>query len=83
MNRPARDPRDSAAVDETTAAEALEKIRVELEPLPFVIDPLESLKPSGPNARDDGNVSNWGIPLQELKWDAADFSDLAEGRLPE
>ena len=71
-----------AAVDETTCADALERIRVELEPLPFVIDPLDSLKPSGPNARDDGNVTNWGIPLQELKWDAVDFSELTEGWLP-
>ena len=27
-----------------------------LEPLPFVIDPLESLRPGGPNARTEGNV---------------------------
>ncbi|MDH4108436.1 MAG: xanthine dehydrogenase family protein molybdopterin-binding subunit [Gammaproteobacteria bacterium] len=71
-----------AAVDETTAADALDRIRLELEPLPFVIDPLDSLKPSGPNARDDGNVANMGIPLQELKWGSTDFSELADGRLP-
>ncbi len=45
-----------AAVDELTAAEAIEKIHVDLEPLPFVVDPLESLKPSGANARTEGNV---------------------------
>ncbi len=45
-----------AAVDELTAAEAIEKIRLIFEPLPFVIDPLESLRPGGPNAREDGNV---------------------------
>jgi CO/xanthine dehydrogenase Mo-binding subunit len=28
-----------AAVDETTAADALEKIKVEFEPLPFTVDP--------------------------------------------
>src|SRR5437867_10202222 len=38
-----------AAVDELTAAEAIEKINVDLEPLPFVVDPLESLRPTGPN----------------------------------
>ncbi len=44
-----------AAVDELTAAEAIEKIIVEYEPLPFVVDPLESLRPGGPNARTQGN----------------------------
>ena len=37
-----------AAVDELTAAEAIERIRLEVEPLPFVVDPLESLRPAGP-----------------------------------
>ena len=45
-----------AAVDELTAAEAIEKIRIDLEPLPFVVDPLVSLRPGGPNARTEGNV---------------------------
>src|SRR5947199_1081882 len=33
-----------AAVDEATAAEAIERITLDLEPLPFVIDPMESLR---------------------------------------
>src|SRR5436309_3424528 len=45
-----------AAVDEATAAEAIEKIDIEFEPLPFVVDPIESLRPNGPNARTQGNV---------------------------
>jgi len=45
-----------AAVDELTAAEAIEKIKIEFEHLPFVIDPLDTLRPGGPNARVDGNV---------------------------
>src|SRR5262247_1978109 len=45
-----------AAVDEQTATEAIEKIQVEFEPLPFVVDPIESLKPGGANARTQGNV---------------------------
>jgi len=49
-----------AAVDELTAAEAIERIVVEFEPLPFVVDPIESLKPGGPNARTTGNV--WARP---------------------
>ena len=35
-----------AAVDESTAAAAIERIEVDLEPLPFVIDSLESLSPT-------------------------------------
>ena len=45
-----------AAVDELTAAEAIEKIDIEFEHLPFVVDPLDSLRPGGPNARTEGNV---------------------------
>ena len=32
-----------AAVDETTAADALEKVRINFEQLPHVVDPLDSL----------------------------------------
>ncbi len=45
-----------AAVDELTAAEAIEKIKLDLEPLPFVIDPLETLRPGSPNPRIGGNM---------------------------
>lgn len=82
-----------AAVDELTAAEAIERIVVEFEPLPFVVDPLDSLRPGGPNARTDGNV--WmrkagdtdaapfaAMNVSELKWTAADFADAGPSRLP-
>jgi CO/xanthine dehydrogenase Mo-binding subunit len=84
-----------AAIDELTAAEAVERIEIDLEPLPFVVDPLESLRPDGPNARLQGNV--WGPPqpptpgapgppppppVQTLKWSDQDFEDEASGRLP-
>src|SRR5207245_4414512 len=49
-----------AAIDELTAAEAIEKIVIEFQPLPFVVDPLVSLRPGGPNARTKGN--DWNIP---------------------
>jgi xanthine dehydrogenase molybdenum-binding subunit len=49
-----------AAVDEATAAEAIEHITLDLEPLPFVVDPVESLRPGGANARLEGNV--WVTP---------------------
>src|SRR5918912_2262576 len=45
-----------AAVDELAAAEAVERIVVDLEPLPFVVDPVESLRPGGANGRREGNV---------------------------
>src|SRR5579863_3193988 len=49
-----------AAVDELTAAEAIEKIHIEFERLPFVVDPLDTLRPGGPNPRTDGNI--WSTP---------------------
>ena len=45
-----------AAVDELTAAEAIERIVIEFEPLPFVVDPVASLRPGSPNARTQGNT---------------------------
>ncbi|HSF16026.1 MAG TPA: xanthine dehydrogenase family protein molybdopterin-binding subunit [Vicinamibacteria bacterium] len=67
-----------AAVDEATAAAAIEKIKVDLEPLPFVIDPLESLRPGGPNARVGGNTMKERTDLVELKWTEADFREAGE-----
>src|SRR6266568_6939121 len=85
-----------AAVDELTAAEAIERIRVDFEPLPFVIDPLDTLRPGGPNPRTDGNI--WvqsptppavvGAPppapppptIGALKWTEAEFADAKYGR---
>jgi CO/xanthine dehydrogenase Mo-binding subunit len=71
-----------AAVDEATAVEAIERIRLVLDPLPFVIDPLDSLRPGGPNARVEGNMLGAGNAILELKWTEADFAEAAEGRLP-
>jgi CO/xanthine dehydrogenase Mo-binding subunit len=80
-----------AAIDELTCAEAIEKIKIHMEPLPFVIDPLDTLRPGSPNPRLDGNVwaqaaaATNGPPTQEvkqLKWSAKDFDDYNQGRLP-
>src|SRR5271169_4183642 len=49
------------AVDEYTCAEAIEKIKIDFERLPHVVDPLVSLRPGGPNARVEGNV--WIRPV--------------------
>src|SRR6202522_2870211 len=78
-----------AAIDELTAAEAIEAIKIDFERLPFVIDPLETLRPGGPNPRTDGNV--WIRPpppdqpspqVSELKWTHQDFAEFDQGRLP-
>src|SRR5438105_15164322 len=45
-----------AATSEFEAAEAIEAVDIEFEPLPFVVDPIESLRPGGANARTQGNV---------------------------
>ena len=45
-----------AAVDELTAAEAVELIQVEYEPLPPVVDALEGMKPGAPVIHEGGNV---------------------------
>jgi xanthine dehydrogenase molybdenum-binding subunit len=84
-----------AAVDELTAAEAIERIHVDFEPLPFVVDPIETLRPGSPNARLQGNVwvrfasprpeSGGGFTppqIQVLKWTDEDFSTAPDGQLP-
>jgi CO/xanthine dehydrogenase Mo-binding subunit len=86
-----------AAVDEEAAAEAIERIEIDYEPLPFVVDPLVSLRPDGPNARTKGNY--WFIPpptppgtpppktpprpeIREMKWTPAELAEADAGRLP-
>jgi CO/xanthine dehydrogenase Mo-binding subunit len=87
-----------AAESELIAAEAIEKIKLDIERLPFVVDPLVSLRPGGPNARVEGNV--WRLPVpqaagrggrgtpppaaevSELKWTEKDFADYDQGKLP-
>jgi xanthine dehydrogenase molybdenum-binding subunit len=71
-----------AAVDETTAHEAIDKIKVDLEPLPFTVDPLASLQPGGRNARTDGNTVIPQEGVREIKWTAQDFAAADEGQLP-
>jgi CO/xanthine dehydrogenase Mo-binding subunit len=70
-----------AAVDELTAAEAIERIRIDFEPLPFVIDPIDSLRPNGPNAREQGNIFAQG-GLKTHKWTAADVATFDAGKFP-
>ena len=70
-----------AAVDEQTAADAIEAIEIDYEPLPFCLDPLDSLRPGGPDARLEGNTMR-DRELVTVKWTEADMAELAEGRLP-
>jgi CO/xanthine dehydrogenase Mo-binding subunit len=81
-----------AAIDELTAVEAIEKIEIDWEPLPFNVDPIDSLRPGRPTARVEGNV--WVRPevkpgqpppppeVGEVKWTEQDFADVAQGKLP-
>ena len=71
-----------AAETETAAADAVNKIKLDLEPLPFVTDPLESLFPRGPDARTNGNVANVRLKLQQIKWTAKDFAEAGDDKLP-
>jgi CO/xanthine dehydrogenase Mo-binding subunit len=70
-----------AAVDEETAAEAVEAVQIDFEPLPFVLDPMDSLRPGGPNARLDGNTMA-GRDLSTIKWDNVDWNEFAAGTMP-
>src|SRR5438093_1113344 len=81
-----------AAVDELTAIEAIEKIEIDWEPLPFSVDPIDSLRPGRPTARLEGNVwvrppAKPGTPppppeVQNLKWTEEELADARDGRLP-
>ena len=87
-----------AAVDEVTAADAIERIKITYEPLPFVVDPFVTLRPGSPNARVEGNT--WMRPpapeakpgaapvppppfdMGEIKWTEEEFQDYAAGKMP-
>ncbi len=71
-----------AAETEELAADALEKIKIVYEELPFTVDPLQSLYPGGPDARTTGNIANPGIDTKRFKWTARDFAAAADGQMP-
>ena len=74
-----------AAVDELIAEEALAKIRVDIEPLPFAVDPLDSIVQGGPNAREEGNVyvrSREGSGFRTIKWTQAQVDEFRAGKEP-
>jgi xanthine dehydrogenase molybdenum-binding subunit len=81
-----------AAVDELTAVEAIERIQIQWEPLPFSVDPVASLLPGAMNARLEGNVWRRPTPtpgqqpplpeVHDLKWTEAEVDEYKAGRLP-
>ena len=81
-----------AAVDELTAADAIEKIKIRWERLPFSVDPVASLLPGAMNPRVEGNVWVRPTPVPgqppplpeviDLKWTDAEVQEYKAGRLP-
>jgi xanthine dehydrogenase molybdenum-binding subunit len=69
-----------AAVDEKTAENAIERIRVDLEPLPFAVDPIASLSPKGPSARTEGNI--YPREMRQLTWSGEDVARFLDGKEP-
>ena len=66
-----------AADSEELAAAAIEAHSTStFEPLDFVVDPLDSLRPGGPNGRTEGNVFVGG-EVKTIKWTADAASSSA------
>lgn len=64
-----------AAVDEDTAMEALEKIKLEIEEQVPVFDPYEAMKPGAPLVRPEGNVFKFDSgPTRKIR-----FGDVEKG----
>ena len=65
-----------AAIDRHIAEEALQLIAVDYEPLPFVLDPEEALKPGAPQIWPEGNLSpnarNEFVPIGAKRGSVAD-----------
>jgi xanthine dehydrogenase molybdenum-binding subunit len=71
-----------AAESEEACAQAIELIELDLEPLPFVLDPLQSLRPNAPNAYTQGNFFSGQDGWSTYKWTDADFAEAEAGRMP-
>ncbi|MXY06267.1 MAG: xanthine dehydrogenase family protein molybdopterin-binding subunit, partial [Gammaproteobacteria bacterium] len=72
-----------AAVDEKTAEDAIGRIEIELEPLPFTVNPTDSLRPAGPNARQEGNIYAGSPPqVGELHWRQDEVERFLAGGQP-
>tara|TARA_B100001245_G_scaffold236136_1_gene225870 strand:- start:2616 stop:5027 length:2412 start_codon:yes stop_codon:yes gene_type:complete len=74
-----------AATDEKIAEEAISKIKVDIMPLPFAVDPLDSLIEGGPDAREEGNVfsrSREGSGFRTIKWTQQQIDEFRAGKEP-
>ncbi len=71
-----------AAETEQAAEDAIALVEVDLEPMPYCVDPLESLKPGGPNALSSGNIAGRGVDHGEIKWTGKDFALAGDDQLP-
>ncbi|MGM0631800.1 MAG: xanthine dehydrogenase family protein molybdopterin-binding subunit [Pseudomonadota bacterium] len=83
-----------AAETEQIAENAIEKIRIEFERLPFVTDPLDTLVEGGPNPYPQGNTlirnageaaagtTASGTDVGEIKWSADAVASFRAGNEP-
>ncbi len=83
-----------AAETEQIAENAIEKIRIEFERLPFVTDPLDTLVEGGPNPYPQGNTlirnageaaagtTAAGTDVGEIKWSADAVASFRAGNEP-
>lgn len=83
-----------AAVTEQIAEDALEKIRIQFERRPFVVDPLDTLVEGGPNPYPTGNTlirraaaaeagtTQAGTDVGEIKWSRDAVNAFRSGREP-
>ena len=83
-----------AATSEEIAETAIQRIRVEYERRPFVVDPLESLSPGGATAYPDGNAlvrtqeegpegtPIIGAQIKNIKWPQEAIDAMRAGREP-
>ncbi|MFM1895504.1 MAG: hypothetical protein RLZZ385_578 [Pseudomonadota bacterium] len=83
-----------AAINEEIAESAIQRIRVEYERRPFVVDPLDSLTPGGATAYPEGNAlvrtqeegpegsPIIGAEIQDVKWPQSAIDAFRSGRDP-
>jgi len=71
-----------AAIDEKTAETALAAISVTFERLPFVLDPVDSLAPGGPDAYTGGNTFVFREGFASEKWSADQVATFRAGGEP-
>ncbi|MBT5031834.1 MAG: xanthine dehydrogenase family protein molybdopterin-binding subunit [Proteobacteria bacterium] len=76
-----------AAETEEQAADAVDKLNISYEQLPFQLDPLEALRPGSAPARSDGNATllEYRQPAAASYhyWSEEDFNAVSEGELPQ